>query len=353
MPQSFTKPRLVSRLFGTVPNALTTVIVLAVVVVLFALVVDWGILNASWSGTSIDACEGIAGACWTVIGLRHRIILFGLYPYDEQWRAALGCVIALATVTLACLPYFWTAIRMIGVWAIGCAAFFVFVRGGILFGLPIVPSSNWGGLTLTLFVYLCAIAIGLPLATGIALLRESRFTRLATLVGVLVDLIRALPVITLLLVAVMVLPFVISDGLLGDKASRVIAVFVLFFACYQSENIRAGLQSVPRGQIEAGRALGMGYWKIAQLIVLPQAFRFAMPATINQFVVTFKETSLVSIVGLYDLMASANAAYNTGQLQQYYKEVMIFVALIYFGLSISLSKYGEYFERRLSKSTVR
>lgn len=353
MHAGFYMKRIQRNLFGDPLSAAITVLALAAAAFLLNYLVRWAILDASWSDGPIKACESVAGACWTVIAQRYRIILFGLYPYEEQWRAGLGSVIALVTVGLACTPYFWTALRMILVWVVGYALFFMVVRGGFPLGLPIVSPTNWGGLTLTLFIYLSAIAIGLPLATLIALLRESEFRRIAGMVGVLVDLVRALPIITLLLVAVMILPFVITGGVLGDKTYRVIAAFVLFFACYQSENIRAGLQSVPAGQVEAGRALGMRYWKIMGYIVLPQAFRFAMPATINQFVITFKETSLVAIIGLYDLMASANAAFNTGQLQIYYKEVMIFVAAIYFILSILLSRYGSYIERLLTPDAHR
>lgn len=345
--------RLRRSLFGGPVSTTTTILVLAAAAILIKNLFEWGVLDASWANGPIEACQDVAGACWTVIAQRYRIILFGLYPYEEQWRAGLGSVIALVTVGLACTPYFWTATRMILVWVVGYALFFIVVRGGFPFGLPVISPTNWGGLTLTLFIYLSSIAIGLPLATLIALLRESDFRRVAAMVGVLVDFVRALPVITLLLIAVMILPFVVSSSVLGDKTYRVIAAFVLFFACYQSENIRAGLQSVPQGQVEAGKSLGMGYWKIMAYIVLPQAFRFAMPATINQFVITFKETSLVAIIGIYDLMASAHAAYNTGQLQSYYKEVMIFVAAIYFVLSISLSRYGLYIERLLTPGSRR
>jgi len=353
MTAGFDIKRLRRNLFGDPASAILTVLVLAGAGILLKSLFEWAVLNATWSAGPIEACEQAAGACWTVIAQRYRIILFGLYPYAEQWRAGVGSVVALVTVGLACTPYFWSATRMILVWGIGYAVFYMVVRGGFPLDLPVVSPTNWGGLTLTLFIYLSAIAIGLPLATLIALVREGNFRRIAAMVGFLVDLVRALPVITLLLFAVMILPFFVSGGVLGDKTYRVIAAFVLFFACYQSENIRAGLQSVPPGQVEAGKALGMGYWKIMGYIVLPQAFRFAMPATINQFVITFKETSLVAIIGLYDLMASAHAAYNTGQLQHYFKEVMIFVAAIYFVLSILLSRYGAYIERLLTPDTRR
>ena len=167
-------------------------------------------------------------------------------------------------------------------------------------------------------------------------------------VVIVVDATRSLPLITILFAAVVIVPFAISPALLGDKIYRVIIGFTVFFACYQSENIVAGLQSVPAGQREAGSALGLSYRQTIMLIVLPQAFKAAMPATINQFVVTFKETSLVAIVGMFDLMTSAQAAYNTGELQPYYREVLICVAAIYFMGAFSLGRYGAYLERRMA-----
>ena len=345
--QSGLSQRLRKDYFGSVANSALTILVILVAAMLLWRVIEWGIVRASFSAGSIDACRGSDGACWSVIALRYRIILFGLYPYEEHWRAALGCMIALLTVGTACVPYFWTGKRMASIWLAGFAAFFLIVRGGYL-GLAYVPTSSWGGLTLTLFVYLSAVAFGLPLSIAIALVRQSRLRLVRGLVILVVDMTRSFPLVTILFASVVILPFVISPSLLGDKIYRVIVGFTFFFACYQSENIGAGLQSIPAGQSEAARSLGLRYWQINSTIILPQAFSAAMPATVNQFVVTFKETSLVAIVGLFDLMTSANAAYNSGELQPYYKEVYLFVGAIYFAGAFSLGRYGAFLERRMA-----
>jgi general L-amino acid transport system permease protein len=332
---------------GTPASAALTVLLVGGAAYVLWRLLRWAVLDATFAGDAVDACREHVGACWSVIALRYRLILFGLYPFEDQWRAAVGGLIALATVICACIPWFWRASHMLAVWVGGLLLFFLIVRGGV-FGLDYVPTSDWGGLTLTLFVYLSVIACGLPLAIVIALILHDGAGMLVRLVRFVVDATRSLPLVTILFAAVVVLPFVVSSELIGEKIYRVIIGFAFFFACYQSENIRAGLQSVPKGQREAGKALGLGYWLITGRIVLPQAFAAAMPATINQFVVTFKETSLIAIVGMFDLMASAQAAYTTGELQPYHKEVLLFIAAIYFAGAFSLGRYGAFLERRMA-----
>ena len=336
---------------GPVNIAITLAVVMLASYVAVSLY-RWGVADAVFGGDAIEECRGASGACWSIIALRWRLILFGLYPFEEQWRAAVGIAIVIMTIALACMPAFWTAVRMVGVWLTGFTSFFLIVGGGA-FGLEHVPPNGWGGLTLTLFIYLTVIAFGLPLAIVIALITRDTQGPIRNTVVLCVDAIRSLPLITVLFAAVVILPFLMSDGMLGDKVYRVVIGFAIFFACYQSQNVLAGLQSVPEGQSEAGRALGLSYWRITSLVVMPQAFKASMPATINQFVVTFKETSLVAIVGLFDLMTSGRAAFNTGELQPYYKEVYIFVAIIYFLAAFSMSRYGAYLERRMAVGTDR
>jgi len=163
----------------------------------------------------------------------------------------------------------------------------------------------------------------------------------------LIDTVRSLPLITILFTAALILPFVLPATLVGDKIWRVIIGFALFFAAYQAEILRSGIQSLPNGQEEAAKALGLTYWQRTSRIILPQAFRNALPPTINQFVITFKETSLIIIIGFFEVLASGNAAFGSGEWSHYWVEVYCFVALIYFVFVFSLSRYGVYLERRL------
>lgn len=336
--------RVADAMFASWLDAAISIAGLALLGYLGLAALRWGLLD-SVAGTNAEACRGATGACWSVIQARYRLILFGLYPYEEQWRSALACLVVIATVVLACLPIMWTAVRMIGVWGAGYLLFFLLMHGGVM-GLAVVPAAQWGGLSLTLFIYVTVIVFGMPVAIMLALIRKDSYRSFRWLAAFVVDLTRSLPLLTILFSAAIILPLVLPEAIQGDKLSRSLAGFVFFFACYQSEIIRGGLQAVPAGQGEAAKALGLSYWKTAGLVVLPQAFRVAMPATISQLVITFKETALVVIVGLFDLMASGHAAYQTAEWSPYYREVYAFVALIFFAGAFSLSRYGAYIERR-------
>jgi general L-amino acid transport system permease protein len=307
-------------------------------------VLAWAMIDGVF-GTSAQSCEATAGACWSVIRSRWRLILFGLYPYDQQWRSAGAAGVAVATICMACAPRMWTGARMLGILAVGYGMVLLLLHGGVL-GLSIIDSANWGGLTLTLFIYLTVIAFGLPMAIGLALLRRSPYPAFRWMTALAVDATRSLPLLTILFAAGVIIPLMLPELLQGNRLSRALIGFAFFFACYQSEVIRGGLQALPRGQEEAAKALGLGYWRTTGQILLAQAFRLVMPSTINQFVITFKETSLVVIVGLFDLMASAQTAYQTGEWSSFHTEVYVFVGLIYFAFSFSLSRYGRYVERR-------
>ncbi|RTM10089.1 MAG: ABC transporter permease subunit [Hyphomicrobiales bacterium] len=251
----------------------------------------------------------------------------------------------LIKVIWTCLPFMWSARRMLIIWVAGSLLFLVVVRGGY-FGLALVSSGDWGGLTLTLFIYISVIALGMPIAIFLSLVRAGRYPAFRWLSGVVIDVTRSLPLVCILFASIVILPFVVPETMLGDRVFRVIVGFAFFFGCCQSEILRGALISLPPGQDEAGRSLGMTYAQRMNLIVLPQVFKMSMPLTINQLVVTFKETSLVAIVGLFDLMTSANAAYNTADFNVYYKEVYAFTALIYFVFVFILSRYGRFLERR-------
>lgn len=316
-------------------------------------VLDWAALKAVWTspdGTSA-VCRNIEGACWAVIEARWRLILFGVYPYEEQWRSSLACLVLVATAVMSCLPAFWRPLRLAFLWILGFALFYVLMRGGI-FGLPTVAPANWGGLTLTAFFFASVVLFGMPLGVIFALMRQSSLPVVSKGMAIVIDTIRSLPLVTVLFTAALILPFVLPQWLMGDKIWRVIAGFTVFFAVYQAEIVRGGMQSVIAGQDEAAKALGMGYVHRVTRIILPQAFRNALPPTINQLVVTFKDTSLIVIIGFFDVLASGNAAYGSGEWSFAYVEVYAFVGLIYFVFVFSLSRYGAFLERRMRLGEV-
>lgn len=335
--------------FATSRQAILTALCIALIGLVVWKVTRWGIVDAVWSGDP-EACRNIAGACWAVIADRYRLILFGLYPYEEQWRSAVACLAILVTVVLSCFPYFWTAIRLPLVWIAGFSLFYVLMRGGV-FGLPLILETQWGGLALTTFVFSLTVLIGMPLAIGLALLRQSRLPVLARVTALFIDGVRSLPLIAILFTAAIILPFALPGFLIGDKLYRVIAGAALFFAVYQAEIIRGGMQALPPGQGEASAALGLNYWQTTTRIVLPQAFRHALPPTVNQVVIAFMETSLIVILGFFEVTASGNAAFSSGGWNETFVEVYCFVAFIYFVFTFSLSRYGAYLERKLKNSS--
>lgn len=338
------------RFFTTPAQALLSLLSLALIVILGWKILNWAIFSAVFtSGGGPDACHAAEGACWSVIAARWRIIFFGLYPYGEQWRSALACVTVVAITVLSCMPAFWTARRIALVWMAGTTLFYVLMKGGVL-GLPYVGEEMWGGLALTLFIFVTTCVVGFPLAIVLALMRRSELPWISRTTGVIIDTVRSLPLISILFAFAIVLPFALPQWLQGDKLYRVILGSALFFSAYQAEIVRGGMQGVPKGQEEAAMALGLNYWQRIGRVLLPQAMRNALPATINQFVISFKETSLVVIVGFFEILASGNAAYGTGEWRFAYVEVYAFIALIYFVFVFSLSRYGAFLERRMAVS---
>jgi general L-amino acid transport system permease protein len=338
------------RFFPTPAQGLISLGCLGVLVLLVWKLLDWAVFSAVFGASGgAEACQAASGACWSVIAARWRIILFGLYPYEEQWRSALACVTVVVVTVLSCLPSFWTGRRIAAVWVAGVTCFYVLMKGGVL-GLTYVGEEMWGGLALTLFIFVTTCLIGFPLAICLALLRRSELPWISRTTALIIDGVRSLPLISILFTFAVVLPFALPQWLAGDKLYRVILGAALFFSAYQAEIVRGGLQGVPKGQEEAAMALGLNYRQRIGRILLPQAMRNALPATINQFVISFKETSLVVIVGFFEILASGNAAYGTGEWRFAYVEVYAFIAFIYFVFVFSLSRYGAFLERRMAVS---
>lgn len=338
--------RLRNKLFASRFDGCITILSALLMITIIYQVVDWAFVSSIWRAADEPACREATGACWSVIDARHRIILFGLFPYEEHWRSTLACLVMVLTIVASCVSRFWSARKLTALWLCGFGTFYLLMHGGV-FGMTVVTPERWGGLALTIFIFASVSLIGMPLSIVLALARRSRLPAIARLTGLLIDLIRSLPLLTILFAAAVITPFVLPGWLQGDKLYRVIAGFALFFACYQAENIRAGLQAIPGGQDEAGLTLGLNYWHRVGYIQLPQAFRNALPSIINQFVITFKETSIVTIVGFFEILASGHAAYGTGQWTPHYVEVYVFIGLIYFIFVFSLSRYGAWLEKRL------
>ncbi len=338
--------RLRESLFSTPVDCVVTLLCAIFFATIIYKIVDWAFLSSIWTAEDEPLCRDASGACWSVIDARHRIIFFGLFPFEEHWRSTLACIVMIATIVLSCVPWFWSAIKLSALWVLGFGVFYILMHGGV-FGLSVITPERWGGLALTIFIFAAVSIFGMPLSILLALGRRSELPVIAKLFGLFIDFFRSLPLLTILFTAAIITPFILPGWLQGDKLYRVIAGFAIFFACYQAENIRAGLQAIPSGQDEAGLTLGLNYWQRITRIQLPQAFRNSLPAIVNQFVITFKETSIVTIVGFFEILASGAAAYGTGKWTVHYIEVYVFIGVIYFLFVFSLSRYGAYLEKKL------
>ena len=340
--------RLRTRYFRNIWDATVSTVCVLAIAYLAIRFFEWAILDGVWQAKSASECASRdTGACWAVLPARWRLLLFGLYPYEQQWRPALGSLVLLLAAVLTCIPWFWKLSRIVVLWLTSFLAFVLLMRGGILGLLP-VSTENWGGLALTLFLFASLMVLGMPLATLLALARQwgPRWLRIG--VGLFIDLVRAVPLIAIMFGASLIVPLILPGWLSGDKLFRIVLGFAAFFGAYQAELLRGGFQAIDKGQIEAAKSLGMRAWQYQLTILIPQAFRITMPQTVNQAVAGFKDTSYVAIVGFFDLTASASAALGTGDWALAFVEVYIVVGLVYFVFAYSLSRYGAFLERKMA-----
>jgi len=339
-----------SELWGSPLRALATVMLLG----LFGWggfhVVDWGVVHAVFRPDS-DACRAIQhGACWGVVAEKWRPMLFGRFPYEEQWRPAVAVVVLSAVTVLSAWPRTWRW-WLLPLWGAALLLFVLLMRGGVL-GLSPVPTSRWGGLPLTIGLAVVGLALAFPLALLLALGRRSDWPVVRTLSASYIELVRGVPLISVLFMASFLLPLLWPAGWQPDVLVRVLAGLALFVAAYLAEIIRGGLQAVPRGQTEVAMALGFGRWPVQRDIVLPQALRLVVPALTNNVVGTLKDTSLVTVVGLFELTGALGLALGGDPTwRPFYLEGYLFIAAIYWVLCFGLSRYSVWLERRLGEGT--
>lgn len=307
---------------------------------------QWTVVNATWVAPSSAQCDP-AGACWAVIAARWRLIFFGLFPVEDQWRAAIASAAVVAAVGMLQWRWTWTLPRVGGLLAGTSALFLVLMYGG-LFDLRYVPTDRWGGFALTLFLYLFGVVIGFPTGVALALLRRGRNIRVARITAFVVDTVRTLPMVMVLFTVGVLAPMLLPGEVSGDKLWRVAIAFAFVYGCYQSEIVRAGLQAIPRTQDEAAQALALGPFLRLRLVLLPQGLANGLPATVNLLVATFKETSIVAIIGFFDFTASAQAAFGTADWTNAFVEVYLFIGAVYFGCASAMAWLGHRVERRLA-----
>ncbi|NCY25323.1 MAG: amino acid ABC transporter permease [Alphaproteobacteria bacterium] len=344
-----------ANLFSSWLNSLVT-IALAYFIVKYAIgFVDWAFVNAIWSvpndaagrpDTSSCRDNKGLGACWAVINEKHRFMLFGTYPYEQHWRPAVVCVLFVGLFIISAMRRFWRW-ELALIWAAVLTVIAVLMWGGVL-GMPYVPQERWGGLPITLILATFGLAFAFPLAILVALGRRSKLPAIKALCVLYVELIRGVPLISLLFMASVMFPLFLPEGMNIDKLLRAQIAIILFAGAYLAEVVRGGLQALSKGQYEAAEALGLSYWQKTGFIILPQALRLVIPPLVNTFIGFFKDTSLVLIIGIFDLLTAGKTAIIEPMWQGFAVEVYVTIGLIYFVFCFAMSQYSAKLESELN-----
>jgi general L-amino acid transport system permease protein len=342
-----------SNFMASVPNAIVSALIIGGLLWVLFGALRWGVFNAVASANA-DLCQAARGigACWGVVNEKARFIVLGRYPQPEHWRPVMATLLLLGLVVASCSPRFWKA-WLPALWAVVLATFFTLMSGGVL-GLTQVPTDQWGGLPLTIMLTVISMTLAFPIAVAVALGRRSDMPAIKSLCVLYVELIRGVPLISVLFMASFMLPLFMPVGKSPDVLIRVIVGITLFAAAYMAEIIRGGLQSLPKGQTEAAASLGLGYWQTQIKIVLPQALGTVVPSIMNNFISLFKDTSLVTIVSLYELTGALSLAVGSDPNWRPFKiEAYLFIAAIYFACCFAMSRYSLWIEKRLAVGKAR
>jgi general L-amino acid transport system permease protein len=339
-------------LFADVRTSIGTLLIGGLLLWYLPQLLNWGLFSAMWRPDA-EACraDGV-GACWGVVAEKYRLIIFGRYPFEEQWRPLVATALTLGLLVASCVRFFWKpwlALLWVGVLAV----FFTLMYGDS-FGLSVVETDRWGGLPLTLLLASLSIAMAFPIALLVALGRRSNLPAIRSACTIYVELVRGVPLISVLFMASFMFPLFMPHGTKIDVLVRVLVGITLFAAAYMAEVIRGGLQAIPKGQIEAAATLGLSYWQTQRKIVLPQALAMVVPGIMNNFIAIFKDTSLVTIVSLYELTGALGLALNSDADWRPFKiEGYLFIALIYFTFCFAMSRYSLWVEKQVNKGKAR
>ncbi len=323
-------------------NIITSLACLALLAWAVPPFVQWAVIDATWNGNA-QTCRANGGACWAFIREKFWFSIFGLYPYEERWRPALMLAILVAMVLATTQRRFWNSYLLLA-WALAAAAMLALMAGGV-FGLVPVATRQWGGLTITGIIAVYGVSLGYPLAIILALGRRSKLPLVRWFATIVIEVVRGVPLISLLFMAAIMLPLFLPDGVTLDRLARVLVAYTLFTAAYMAEVIRGGLQAMPRGQYEAAEALGLSYWQKTRLIILPQALTITIPSQVNTFIGLFKDTTLVVVIGVFDFFTTLRAALGDSNWLGFATEAYLFAAGVYFILCFAMSKYSQKLER--------
>jgi general L-amino acid transport system permease protein len=341
-------------------NILLTLVSLYLVWLVVPPLVRFLILDAVWDGAGRDDClaEKVGreiGACWPFIQAKFSQLVYGFYPPDQYWRVNLTLALGVALlIPLLVPPAPYKTLNAVLFFAVFPIVAFFLLIGGVL-GLEHVETRAWGGLLVTMVVAVTGIVASLPLGIMLALGRRSQLPVIRSLSVIFIEFWRGVPLITVLFFATYMLPLFLPANWTIDSLLRALVGVALFSAAYMAEVVRGGLQAIPKGQYEGAMALGLGYWKMMALVVLPQALKLVIPGIVNTFIGLFKDTTLVMIVAIFDLLGQLRAAFAD---PNWSTPVTLFTGfafagIVYFFFCFGMSRYSLFVERRLSTTERR
>ena len=341
-----------ANLFSSWINAATTLALLALAIWLLPPLIGWATYNAVWSAPDGALCrEHQDGACWAFIGRKASYLLYGSYPETEHWRVDVTEALGAALIVWL----LWPGAPRRGLGAVLFfvaypAMAFVLLVGVPALGLIHVDTIQWGGVFVSLLTALVGIVVSLPLGVLLALGRRSSLPLIRAASVVFIEVVRGVPFITVLFMANNMLPLFLPPGVESDRFLRPLVGIALFSAAYMAEEVRGGLQTLPRGQYEGAMALGLDYWRMMGLVVLPQALVLVIPGVVNNFIGLFKDTTLVSIVGVNDFLEALDHAMKDPSWAgpTIFSTGYAFAALFYFVFCYAMSRYSAAMERRLA-----
>ena len=343
-------PWMRKNLFGSIGDTILTLVGVAVAIAIVVPVLQWSLFNATWSGDNREACApNIVGACWAFVKANFGQFMYGRYPDPERWRVNLAFVLlAIGVVPLAIPSAPFKRLTLLYVFIIFPVLSGCLLIGGVA-GLPVVETALWGGLFLTLVVSYVGMAMSLPLGIILALGRRSKMPAVHYVCVAFIELCRGIPLITVLFMAGILLPLFLPTGVNFDKLLRALFGLSLFAAAYMAEVIRGGLQAIPKGQYEGAQSLGLGYWTMMRLVILPQAITIVIPGIVNTFIGLFKDTSLVYIISIFELLYTVRNSFTdpTWTTSTTPASGLLFAAAVFWIFCFGMSRYSKFTEDRL------
>ncbi|WP_433963183.1 amino acid ABC transporter permease [Roseitalea porphyridii] len=336
-------------LFASTRDTILTILTFLLLVWMLPPIIDWAFISAVWTGDSREDCivPG-AGACWAFVESKFGQFIYGRYPIEERWRVNLTGVLLIAglvPIAIPAVPYKReNALYLLIVFPILA---FILLTGQ--FGLEPVETPLWGGLLVTLVVAIVGIVVSFPLGILLALGRRSEMPIVKMFCIIFIEFWRGVPLITVLFMSSVMLPLFLPEGVSFDKLLRALIGVALFSSAYMAEVIRGGLQAIPKGQYEAANAMALTFWQGTRLVTMPQALKLVIPGIVNTFIGLFKDTSLVLIIGLFDLLGIVQQNMNDPNWisPQTPATGFVFAAFVFFIFCFGMSRYSAYMEQRL------